>query len=68
LQKSKNATSLREWELSQGHRCGILNLKTNTVISHVSKGDFRMPKRHGQEIRRTAFELVNQGQTQIDVA
>ncbi len=27
-----------------------------------------MPKRHSQEIRRTAFELVNQGQTQIDVA
>ena len=27
-----------------------------------------MPKRYSQEIRRTALELVNQGQTQIEVA
>ena len=27
-----------------------------------------MPKRYSPEIRRTALELVNQGQTQIEVA
>ena len=45
-----------------------MNLKTNTAISHVSKGGFRIPKRNSPEIRRTALELVNQGQTQIEVA